>query len=89
MKQIVGWLFVLVGSFCIGYAFYAMEKIVGVKHASQSVTQPIAENPMGALLEQTIQEKVNQYNTAVTWLFIGGTVFVFVGGSVLFFHRRP
>ncbi len=85
MRQTIGRLIVLSGIICIGYAFYAMQQISNAKATASALTDPFAASPVTGFLGQTIQDKVDQYNTVVTWLFIGGTVLGVLGGATLFF----
>lgn len=88
MKKIVGWLFVLIGIGVVGYGLYGMRELSRAQPRIHALQESLASNPMGDVFTDTIQERVDQYNTAVTWLLIGGTVCIVVGAGTLFFFRR-
>ncbi len=87
-KRIFGLILFVVGVAAIIFANHSMNRIARAKGTIDDASQFLPDDPFSKTAETMVRAKASEHDATVTWILIGGIVFVIVGGGMLFLCRK-
>ena len=87
-KLIGGVIALLLGFVLLGYGIYGSYRISSARQDIDSTAGWIPDNTAKGVFKGGLNRKVDSYQTPVTLLYIGGILFILVGGFFVYQGRK-
>lgn len=86
-KQIGSLVVAALGVVLIVIAFHAKGEIDSAQGKVDSVPSAATSNPLGRMMRNSADRKIEGYNEEAHWTLIGGVAVLIAGGAAFFFYR--
>ena len=87
-KFISGIVILLVGVVLLCYGFYGTSRMQSARQDIKTATGIIPDNPFKTPVKDSLNQKVDSYQTPVTLCYVGGVVFILLGGFLVFWSMK-
>jgi hypothetical protein len=87
-KKIIGIALMIVGVVAILIGFSARGKVANARENLQSTSGILGNNAVGKGIHDTLEGKIDSYDTPILLTFIGGGILVIIGARIFFRHRK-
>jgi hypothetical protein len=91
VNRIVGYFVLAIGIAAIAFGFYIKSR---TSHAREELKGPggifgIIPNPVEKTIGDIAESKIQQYEQAAMWCFIGGGLLILIGGILIVVPSKP
>lgn len=87
-KLISGLIILAIGIVLLIYGFYGVYRMTEARGKIDTATSYIPEKRVKGFVKERLYGEVDKYKLPVTLCFIGGVVFIVVGGTLIYLSRR-
>lgn len=87
-KKIVSIIIFVVGVVLLSYGFYGKMRMDDAREDIDSSTGFIPDNPIKGAIVDGLHGRVDEYTVPVALCFIGGIVFMILGGAIFYACRH-
>lgn len=91
-KKITGIAVLVIGVILLAFSFYVKGRVAEVQEGVKEINKPNTRNPIAKAVGQSVQqkaeEKIQEYQTLVTWGMSVGGILVVIGAGMIFFWKK-